>query len=192
MPFAVTHVLAPIIFLELVRDGWKKASKFFSRKHVFLVGVAGLLPDVDLLIYRAIELLGSPAPLTDIGHRIILHNVWIPSGFLLFFFILRSLVGTSRGNRRKGNRKKELMSFSKVFLVLFIGFSMHLLLDAVLTGNVIPFYPLGDYNVNLNFVGQIASATGVPALTILVSMDALLLLFWLWHQETEKHIKDYF
>lgn len=187
MPFAVTHVLVPIIILELVRDGWKKASKFLSRKHVFLVGVAGLLPDMDLLIYRAIELLGSPAPLTDIGHRIILHNVWIPSGFLLFFFILRSLASTSRGSR-----KKEFTSFSKVFLVLFIGFSMHLLLDAVLTGNVIPLYPLGDYNVNLDFVGQIASATGVPALTILVSMDALLLLFWLWHQETEKHIKDYF
>ena len=190
MPFAVTHVLVPIIILELCRDNFKKASKFFSKRHVFLMGIAGASPDIDLILFRAADLLGKSVPQSDIGHRIIFHNLWIPLGlfgfFTLFYYALPNLC------KLKKARLKKFKSFGKVFLVLFMGFSIHLILDAVLTGHVMPFYPLSNYNVNLDFVGQIASVTGIPALTILVSMDALLLLFWLWHQETEKHIKDYF
>jgi membrane-bound metal-dependent hydrolase YbcI (DUF457 family) len=187
MPFAVTHVLVPIIILELCRDNFKKCSKLFSRRHVFLVGIAGLLPDVSLLISRVVELLGKSVPLTDLGHRVIFHNLWIPLGFLLFYFILKYLGSTSRKKKRK-----KLLSFSKVFLVLFIGFMIHLMLDVVLTGYIMPFYPMSDYLINWNLIGQIATVTGIPQLTILVSMDALLLLFWLWHEEMEHNIKDYF
>lgn len=76
--------------------------------------------------------------------------------------------------------------------MLFAGTSIHLLLDAVLTGDVMPFYPLNTETINWNFVGQISDMTGISMITMLVSMDALLLLFWLWHEEYEHHISDYF
>ena len=190
MPLAVTHVLVPLIFLELTRDNWKKAHKFFSKRHVFLIGLAGLLPDLDLPTYRAIALLGESTAVTDIGHRIIFHNLWIPLGFagffILFYYLLPKLW------ELKKNKAKKLRSFGKVFLVLFIGWVIHLALDTVLTGGVMPFYPLSDYRVDWNFVGLAESATGIPGLTILVSMDALLLIFWLWHEEMSHRIRDYF
>lgn len=190
MPLAVTHVLVPIILLELVRDNWKKASKFFSKKHVFLVGLAGLMPDLDVPIYRAIAFLGKSVDVADIGHRIIFHNLWIPLGFfgffILFYYFLPKFWELNK------NKTKKLKSFGKVFLVLFLGWTIHLILDAVLTGHVMPFYPLNDYLVDWNLVRQIESVTGIAGLTILVSMDALLLIFWLWHEEMSHRIKDYF
>ncbi len=194
MPLVVTHVLVPIIFLELIRDNWKtrkfKASKFFSKRHIFLIGLAGLLPDLDVPIYRALALVDKSISIVDMGHRVIFHNLWIPLGFLgffvLFYYILPKLW------ELKKNKAQKLKSFGKVFLVLLIGFSIHLMLDAVLTGHVMPFYPLGNYLVNWDFVGRAACATGIPGLTILVSMDALLLIFWLWHEEMGHRIKDYF
>ena len=185
MPLAVTHVLVPIISLALLKDYSSKAKKYFTKKHVFLVGVAGLSPDIDLILYRIAQLLGQSLPSSDIGHRIIFHNIWIPLGFIGFFALFNYLAKSKKS-------KKRYESFSKVFLVLFIGFTMHLLLDAVLTGNVMPFYPLNSYMINLDLIGKAAVVSGIPGLTILVSMDALLLLFWLWHQEMEHHILDYF
>lgn len=190
MPLAVTHVLVPLIFLELTRDNWRKARKFFSKRHVFLIGLAGLLPDLDVPIYTAIAFLGKSTAVTNIGHRIIFHNLWIPLGFLgffiLFYYFLPKLW------ELKKNKAKKLKSFGKVFLVLFIGWVSALILDAVLTGGVMPFYPLSNYLVDWNFVGRASCATGIPGLTILVSMDALLLIFWLWHEEMSHRIKDYF
>jgi len=184
MPLAVTHVLVPIISLALFKDYSRRAEKYFTKKHVFLVGVAGLSPDIDLILYRIAQLLGQSVPPSDIGHRIIFHNIWIPLGFIGFYFLFNYFA--------KSKKSKRYQSFSKIFLVLFIGFTMHLLLDAVLTGHVMPFYPLDSFMINLDLVGQAAAVSGIPGLTILVSMDALLLLFWLWHQEMEHHISDYF
>jgi membrane-bound metal-dependent hydrolase YbcI (DUF457 family) len=190
MTLAVTHVLVPIILLEFLRDSNKKIAKFFSKRHVFLVGVAGLLPDMDLLLFRIAELLGKPVPESEVGHRIMFHNVWIPIAlfgfFALFYYVLPRL-------RKVGNKeKKRFISFGKVFLVIFIGFSIHLLLDAGLTGHVMPFYPVNDYMINFDLIGELEALTGIPSLTILVSMDALLLLFWLWHEEMGGKIRDYF
>jgi hypothetical protein len=46
--------------------------------------------------------------------------------------------------------------------------------------------------VDWNLVGKFETMTGVPMLTVLVSFDALLLFFWLWHEEEHHHITDYF
>lgn len=186
MPLAVTHVLVPIILLELMRERYSKVSKYFSKKHLLLVGIAGLVPDLDVPLYTFTSIIGK-ANVTDVGHRIIFHNIWMPAGFLLFFFALRQFAKVS-----KGKRKRMAASFSKIFLVLFIGFSIHMVLDAVLTGYVMPFYPLNDYTVDLNLMGKFADMSGIPILTLAVSLDAILLIFWLWHEETEHYIKEYF
>jgi len=196
MPYSATHILVPIIFLELLRDDWPKASRFFSRKYTFLIGVAGALPDIDLHIYPIVEFLGKSFPITYLGHRIIFHNLWIPFGFLLFFFLFYYVIPHLNLRLKNLKRRKKLMvrfkKFGKVFLILFIGWTIHLILDAVLTGQVMPFYPLNTYIVDYDLIGRIENATGVTKQTILVSMDALLLFFWLWHEETHRYIKDYF
>jgi len=191
MVLAVTHVLVPIIFFEALRDGSKRVARRFSPKHTFLVGVAGLMPDMDVPIYAALSAAGVSMP-SVVGHRIFFHNVWIPLGFLLFAAFFAYAWPALRGGRGKKHSQGRSLAVAKVFLLLAVGWLFHLALDGGLNGPVLPFYPVSDYMLNLDLVGAVAAATSIPELTLLVSMDALLLFFWLWHEQTERHIKDYF
>lgn len=175
MPFAVTHVLVPIIFIDLIRDHVLKKPKVLPNRYVFLAGVSGLVPDIAMPI---VAVLNNFFGFGIASHRIVLHNIWLPLSFLAFFAIFHYIAKDKK--------------FALVFLMLFAGASVHLLLDAVLTGDVMPFYPLNMHTANWDLLGQLASMTGISLVTLLVSIDALLLLFWLWHEEYEHHISDYF
>ncbi|MCX6820958.1 MAG: metal-dependent hydrolase [Candidatus Aenigmarchaeota archaeon] len=191
MPLAVTHVLVPIIVFEILRDRSKWMQKMFSPKHTFLVGVAGLMPDMDMLLFTALNRLGIITE-TAIGHRIFLHNLWIPLGFLMFAALFGLVWPALMGRRNRKYRQGKSVAFAKVFLLLAVGWMFHLALDAVLTGEVMPFYPISDYLVNWNLTGALAAATGIEQLTMLVSLDALLLIGWLWHEQFAHKIRDYF
>lgn len=178
MPFAVTHVLVPIIFADLIRDHVLKNPKILTNKFVFAAGIGGLVLDLDLILYNFLAAVGIDLGIATVGHRIIFHNIWMPlcffGFFALFYFLLK--------------QKK----FGKIFLMLFVGAALHLLLDATLTGNVLPLFPFSTAEINWNLVGLTGSAFGTNPITILISMDALLLLFWLYHEEMEHKISDYF
>jgi membrane-bound metal-dependent hydrolase YbcI (DUF457 family) len=191
MVLAVTHVLVPIIVFELLRDKYKKLQRLFSSKHTFLVGMAGLMPDMDMPVFTVLQRLGLVTE-TAIGHRIFLHNVWIPLGFLLFAAASAFVWPALRGRKNRKYKQGRSMAFAKIFLLLVVGWMFHLTLDAVLTGEVMPFYPLSSYLVDWNLTGKLANATGIAQLTILVSMDAILLLGWLWHEQFTHRIRDYF
>jgi len=191
MPLAVTHVLVPIIAFELLRDRYKRMQRLFSPKHTFLVGVAGLMPDMDVPLFTTLNALGMTVQL-PVNHRIFFHNIWIPLGFLLFAAFFAYVWPSLRHGRNRKYKQGRSLAFAKVFLLLAVGWMLHLALDAVLTGEIMPFYPVNDYLVNWNVVGAFADATAIPQLTLLVSMDALLLLFWMWHEEFTHRIKDYF
>jgi membrane-bound metal-dependent hydrolase YbcI (DUF457 family) len=187
MPFAVTHVLVPIIVVDLIRDHvLKRLNKFkmlgmrpslLPNRYVFLAGIAGLVLDMDLPVVTALNKLLA---LGIESHRLILHNIWVPLSFLAFFAVF---------NYASAARDRK---FALVFLMLFAGTSMHLLLDAALTGEIMPFYPLSTETVDWNVFGKVADMAGMDMITLLVSMDALLLLFWLWHEEFTHKISDYF
>lgn len=173
MPLAVTHVLVPIIILDLFRDHVLKDTKAITNRFVLLAGIAGLLPDMDFPIFSILEAMGVQIA-GNVGHRLFLHNIWIPLSFLGFFAIAHFLF------------KKE--NFGKVFLILAFGFSMHLILDSLIIGTIMPFFPLSTVEVGLG----LANLLPFNDITTMVSLDALLLLFWLWHEELEHKIKDYF
>jgi membrane-bound metal-dependent hydrolase YbcI (DUF457 family) len=198
MSLAATHILVPIIIFEYLRDCFEPVRRFFSRKFVFLIGIAGIMPDMDLPVFTAINVLTGKVPSLELGHRFLLHNIWIPLSFLLFFLAFYAMgmkrkksMSKTRGKTDKKERLSEVV-FAKIFLVLALGWLFHLTLDAVLTGSIMPLYPLSDYMIDINLVGRFAQATGIPALTIEVSIDALLLIFWLWHEHFTHKIVDYF
>jgi membrane-bound metal-dependent hydrolase YbcI (DUF457 family) len=208
MSLAATHILVPIIFFEYLRDCVPAVRRFFSRKYVFLIGIAGIMPDMDLPVFTAINILSGKVPSEALGHRFLLHNIWIPLSFLLFFIVFYAQgrrIGLHERKRSKGKRPREnsrrtsdqkdrdsAMVFSKIFLVLALGWLFHLALDAVMTGSIMPFYPINDYIIDIDLTGRLSSLTGINALTISVSIDALLLIFWLWHEHFTHKIVDYF
>jgi membrane-bound metal-dependent hydrolase YbcI (DUF457 family) len=165
MPFAVTHVLVPMILVDLVRDHlFAKKKKLLPNKYILLAGLAGLLPDIDVPIsylYQGnLEL-----------HRTLTHTIWFPLAFLclslLFYFW----------------KKKDMY---KIFLMFFVGFSIHIILDAYIFGTVSLFFPLNEtvYGLNIFPIEKMY--------LFYSSLDAILLFLWLIHEELEHKISSYF
>ncbi len=51
MPHAATHVLIPVIILEVFRHYFVKDRKLFPIHYVIIGGIAGLIPDLDVAAY---------------------------------------------------------------------------------------------------------------------------------------------
>ena len=51
MPLATTHFIATVVLITLFRDFFIKDKKKFPVHYVFIGGLAGLLPDVDIAFY---------------------------------------------------------------------------------------------------------------------------------------------
>jgi len=165
MPYAVTHVLVPIVLVDFLRDHvFKMKKRFLPNEYVLLAGLAGILPDIDiplsLLFFRDISF-----------HHLLTHSIWLP---LIFFngFLISYMYN-----------KKRLY---KIFLMLFVGFSIHILLDIFLFGELGLFYPFKMKLYGLNLL-PLPNASLVYS-----SIDAVLLFFWLIHEEIEHKISDYF
>ncbi len=160
MPYAVTHALIPIILVDTVRDHvFKTKRKFLPNRYVLFAGIAGMLPDIDLLFAPSL-------------HRTITHSIWFPLIFLFGFLFSYTL------------QKEKLY---KIFLMLFIGFSLHILMDAILLGSIIPLFPLDSTKIGLNLLAPIVSLGP----DVFPAIDAILLFIWLIHEELEHNISEY-
>jgi len=166
MPLAVTHVLIPIIAVDLFRDHVLKNTRMLTIKYVFLAGLGGLSLDLDLPLADFLKYyLGFSIE----SHRIFFHNIWIPLAFLAAAFIFFTI-----------NRKRIF----KVSLMLSIGMFFHLMLDGFLNGEIFPFYPLSGYMFGLNLIPYIPD--------FFAGLDAVMLILWLYHEELTHKISDFF
>ena len=176
MPFAVTHMLIPIILVDLFRDHILNKKGIITNKHVLMAGIGGLLPDIDLPI--------SYLFLNGVNvHRLFTHNIFIPCLFLLISSVLYF------------SGKKRLSIY---FTLLSFGFFTHLILDASLCGYIQPFFPISTFHFGLNLIDKILwvfypSLVGTDfGLLVYSSMDAILLFLWLIYMQMTGKIKDYF
>ena len=83
MPYAVTHILVPIVLLSLFRDFYlkKNTKKKFPLHYVLITGLGGVLPDIDLIFSTFLNLIGI--------HNWNIHRTFTHSLFFsLFFFML--------------------------------------------------------------------------------------------------------
>ena len=164
MPFAVTHVLLTIILVDLYRDYITKYKKYFTLHTIFIAGVAGLLPDIDIPLNWLLNFFGL-----GIAHGTITHTPLFGLIFLIPAFIL-------------WHQKKHKTAM--YFFVVCFGILFHIFLDLIFGAGILIFYPLSDFTFGLstaiNF-SRMASA----------GMDAIILLLWLWHEEVKHKISDF-
>jgi len=167
MPQAVVHVLFTIIVLDLFRDHILKNKHELPLHYVFIGGIAGLLPDIDIPLFWLLNnFLGIDVPFF---HRIFTHTfifIGIFSALSLVFYDL--------------NR-----NLSKIFAIITFGVAFHIFLDWLLVGAVAPFYPFSDSAYGLDLVRK----TGLPLAA--EGMEAIVLLAWLWHEEKTHKISDF-
>jgi membrane-bound metal-dependent hydrolase YbcI (DUF457 family) len=167
MAQAVVHVLFTIIIIDLFRDHIIKDKRKIPLHFVFIGGVAGLLPDIDVpLFWLLSNILGFSIPWF---HRVFTHTFL----FAGLFFILSLFFY---------KYKKKL---SLLFGIITFGVLFHIFLDWFFTESISPLYPFVMTSYGLNFAGII----GFPI--FMEGLEAIVLLAWLWHEEKAHKISDF-
>jgi len=172
MPFAVTHVLASIIPIDLYRDYVTKHRKHFTLFTILVAGIAGLLPDLDIALSLIISKLGWEVPL--LFHRGFTHT-------LLFgiIFLIPGLILWFNHNKYK--------KWAVLFLVTAFGITTHIVLDLIISSgsSIMLFWPLSSKTFGLSLF------PAAYMLDIYAAIDAILLIGWLVHEEIKHKIKDF-
>jgi membrane-bound metal-dependent hydrolase YbcI (DUF457 family) len=169
MALAVTHVLLTILLVDLYRDYVTKHRKYFTIHTLFVAGIGGLLPDIDIPLSQVLGYFGYYNSLLD--HSGVTHTIFFGLIFLIPAFILLM---------------KKKHKESTYFFVISFGVLFHLFLDIVVNeGSYMLFWPLTT------------SLFGFTQFAVLglngsqVSLDAIILILWLYHEEVKHKIKDF-
>jgi membrane-bound metal-dependent hydrolase YbcI (DUF457 family) len=174
MPLAVTHVLLTIIMVDLFRDYFvKKHKRYFTLHTILIAGIAGLLPDIDMTIKILGDFLNWNVP-TLLQHGGITHTAI----FGLIFLIPAIMLW-----------KKKKHKAATYFLVITFGIMFHLFLDYLIGGGayegIMWLWPFSVTSYKLHLLLNLG-LSNLPE-----SLDAILLLAWLWHEEIKHKIKDF-
>jgi len=168
MPFAVTHVLLTIILVDLYRDYITKYKKYFTLHTIFIAGVAGLLPDIDIPLNWLLNFFGL-----GIAHGTITHTPLFGLIFLIPGFILL---------------KQKKPKIAMYFFVVCFGILLHISLDYLFMGEydtgIMFFYPFSYATYGLNLLQN-------ATLIFFAGIDAIIFLAWLWHEEIKHKISDF-
>ena len=165
MPYAVTHILLTIILVDLYRDYFTKHKKYFTLHTVFIAGLAGLLPDIDIPLNWFLNLFGS-----GIAHGTITHAPLFGLIFLIPAFILWH---------------QEKHKAAIYFFVICFGILFHILLDYLFAGyGIMLFYPFSNTTYALYLLQNFGT-------NFFAGIDAIILLAWLWHEEIKHKISDF-
>ncbi|MBR9676775.1 hypothetical protein GOV04_01425 [Candidatus Woesearchaeota archaeon] len=162
MPNAVTHVIIAIVLVDLYRH--YIANNRFGTNYIFLAGIAGLLPDIDIVLGGFQKLFTGK---TFFFHGGFTHIIALPLIILtvaIFFSVWEE---------------------KKIALALYIiafGWTLHIALDCLILGAYAPLFPF--------YSGQICP--GLFTNELMPALDAIILLAWLGHEQVKHKIKDYF
>ena len=177
MPQAVTHFIISVILLELFREFFIKKKKSFPIHYLFIGGLAGLLPDLDIAVYYFLSFFGFT--IQEV-HRTFSHNLFVP---LIFVFL--GLFFWKFKDKELGEHHLKLKN---IFFVISFGIFIHLLLDMTISGMIIPFYPFSNKAVGMNLISFLPNPWQS---TILPTLDAILLILWMIYLEVKHKISNF-
>ena len=166
MPLAVTHVLLTIIVIDIFRDYIIKKKKLIPLHFIFIGGIAGLLPDIDIPLFWLLSFFN-------------VNVAWFHGTFTHTFLIPAIILIASLITYKKNKKAGILLG------VISFGYGFHILLDFIFYGtNLSPFWPF----FMTKFRG-ITHYIDIPRLEM--GLDAVILLGWLYHEEKRHKISDF-
>jgi len=180
MPYATTHILIAIILIELFREYFVKDNSRFPRYYILIAAIGAVLPDLDVMAYYVLYFFGFTF---EQVHRTFLHTIFVPLILFLIGIIIWKL------KIRNPRLAKRHIKLPIVFYILGFGALLHLILDAILSGQIMFFYPFSKFAIGLNLVNIFP--VGLREL-VLPTLDGILLLFWIFWMEFKLKISDYF
>lgn len=150
MPQAVVHVLFTIIVLDLFRDHFLKDKRKLPLHYIFVGGVAGLLPDIDVPLFW---ILNNFLKINVAWfHRVFTHTFLFAIIFLAVSLIYFNL-----------NKK-----ISRLFAIVTFGVVFHIFLDYLLVGIITPFYPFSYTTYGLNLIAKTKLPLAIEGLESIV------------------------
>lgn len=170
MPHAVAHVLIAMIIAETIRRRLKERK--IPGYIVLVTGIAGLLPDMDMILYFFLNIYRQ-IDITQV-HRTFTHTLFLPLMFVGIGFLTYK---TEKATKHK-------ISLSELAFFIALGVFIHLTLDFLISGSIMPLYPLSSYSAGLNLVPKNLSRAIVP------SIDAVLLVGWLIYEYRNNKNKE--
>jgi membrane-bound metal-dependent hydrolase YbcI (DUF457 family) len=175
MPQAATHIIITLIAASIIRDFYAGKNKF-PLHYVFIAGLAGLLPDLDITAYWILNFFGFA--LNEV-HRTFTHTLFLPALFLILAFLAGEYSFKAFGKRH--------MTLRGIFLMIAFGSFMHLVLDASLAGLIRPFYPVSNFAVGFSIIAYLPDRLKN---LFFPCLDAALLVIWLVYLELKHKISD--
>jgi len=163
MPFAVVHIIVAIAILGIVRH-YFSSKKTLTPRIILIGGIAGLLPDLDILLSWVYDILTRTT--VDL-HGLFLHSILFP---ILTLVVALTLFLT---------KKKKL---AVIFSVITFGLILHSSLDCLFGG------------VDKNFLWPLKSTNSCPEWGLAgfaEELDAIFFVLWLGYLELRKKVKDY-
>ncbi|MBI5803719.1 metal-dependent hydrolase [Candidatus Pacearchaeota archaeon] len=167
MPLAVTHIIFPILLFSLIRDYYLKKGdrEKFQLHYVLIVGIGGVLPDIDIPISFILNFLGITS--WDV-HYTFTHSLFLP----LSLFVLFLIFNTFNLKAKLCNISRHKLKLSLIFLMLAIGTLIHIILDASFQ----------------NFLDLFSTElrSYIPA-----TLDGILLVIWIIYLEIKHKISGF-
>ncbi len=180
MPYAITHILLTVWLAKIARNCSFKDKKKFPPYYLLIAGFAGVLPDIDLIVYL---LLSSSGIALEQVHRVFSHTLMLP----LLFFILSIAARKVKERRILGYS----INFSMLFWALSFGTLVHIFLDWLLIGPVVPFFPFSRQMYGLSLILKLPFSEGIILGVIMPSIDAILFGLWIIERELRHKISRF-
>ena len=164
MALAVTHVILTIVLLDIFRH-YVFGKRNFPRYLLVIGGIAGLLPDLDVIFTWFYHLFTNSSLNL---HGTFTHSLLFPLAFVVIALVLQY---------------KKNLKYARIFYVIAVGWTLHAFLDCLFLDYRLKnfFWPLNLKNFCPNW--------GINQYSI--HIDAIILVLWLVHEEIHNKIKDY-
>lgn len=183
MPYAVTHILVPIILVAIFRDFYlrNKDRKKFPLHYVLIAGLGGVLPDIDLAISVLLKFAGVA---NWYVHKTFTHSLFFPAIFFLIYLVLLPV----KKEAKICNLTRHKLKLSTISLMIAIGSLIHILLDALVGGPAFFFYPFISTDFGFYLTSYLPASLESLSLPLL---DGILLVIWIVYLELKHKISDF-
>ena len=183
MPYAVAHILFPILLVAIFRDFYlkKRDKKSFPLHYVFIAGLGGVLPDIDIIISIFLNLAGIEN--WNI-HKTFTHSLFFSVSLIILFLVLKPL----NVKARICNIGKHNLKLSVIFLMLAIGSIIHILLDALVGHQAYFLYPFSSANYGINLISLLPASLQD---LFLPTIDGILVVLYIAYLQFRHKISDF-
>lgn len=178
MPYAVTHILIPVVIVSIIRDLQKRK---FSLHYAFLAGLGGILPDIDIIISLFLKSFGVIN--WDI-HKTITHTLIFPVIFLLLALATKPI----NSKAKLCNIGRHKLKIYSICLVIAFGIFTHIALDTIIGGESYLFKPWNNNNYAIDIFNWVSNEVYPLVFPLL---DGFIFIFWMIYLEWKHKISDY-